>query len=98
MADTGVETFLREGQAFASRHAELPGATMGGFAWGLLRAVSECPDCPGVYRVPQDQEWLVLVCGNCHGTWTRDPTIDPFAPAPAKPRRSRKGKADGQTH
>ena len=64
-----VQTFLKEGQAFLKRHPDMP--EVGGWAWGLLRAVAECPNCPGHFRVPLDKSWKTLVCPNCHGVWVR---------------------------
>ena len=62
-----------EGAAFAARHrADLspPAQSLGALAWGLLRAVAECPVCPGVFRVPSDRAWTHLDCPQCHGRWT----------------------------
>jgi hypothetical protein len=72
-----VGTFVDEGQAFIDRHPDLneEQATMGGVMWGLLRAIMECDNCPGHYRVPLDKDWDLpggrLYCANCGGVWTR---------------------------
>ena len=67
MGDHTVETFLREGQAFQKRHPNMP--EVGSWAWGLLRAFAECPNCPGHFRVPLDPQWNRLVCPNCKTVW-----------------------------
>lgn len=67
MSENSAATVAIEGDAFAKRHAELgpEAAVMGGLAWGLLRALAECPDCPGSFRVPagQDGLWRCPACG-----------------------------------
>lgn len=44
-------------------------------AWGMFKAIMECPDCPGHFRVPVDfgdgQEWIH--CPNCDGYWVYSP-------------------------
>jgi hypothetical protein len=82
MADS-VDTFVDEAQGFIHRNnLEGPQATFGGLAWGFLRAVLECDHCPGVFRVPLDEnrkqagftresEWRHLYCPNCTGVWTK---------------------------
>ena len=64
-----VDTFLQEGKAFAERHPDTP--EIGGWAWGLLRAVMECPNCPGHFRVPLDKDWKRIACPNCKNVWER---------------------------
>jgi len=79
-----VDTVIDEGKDFIDRHPELQGvrldfggerkvdaADMGGLLWGLLRAVAECPSCPGVFRVPLDEEWNRLICPNCKRVWRK---------------------------
>lgn len=69
-----VGTMVTEGQGFYQRHVDHLGdtaATWGGILWGLMRAIAECPHCPGVYRVPQDDDWRTLICPRCHGEWVR---------------------------
>lgn len=73
-AASSAHTMVREGQEFIQEHyeefADFPAAlSLGGMAWGLLRAIAECPNCPGVFRVPHDEDWHVLVCPQCHGVW-----------------------------
>lgn len=70
MPDPILDTFSREGNAFIQRHPDLPDTakSLGGLTWGILRAVLECPNCPGNFRVPQDQEGRVLY-SPCCGTW-----------------------------
>jgi hypothetical protein len=65
-----VNTFVDEALAFIRRH-KLEGqqATMGGLAWGALRALAECPNCPGTFRIPLDADWSVLFCGKCQAFW-----------------------------
>jgi hypothetical protein len=66
-----VHTFCDESTAFAERHrADVPGdqRVWGAVAWGFLRALAECPACPGVYRVSPDQ-WQTLICPQCAGVW-----------------------------
>ena len=72
MSDS-LQTVIREGTAFNQRHPELNSnqQVYGGWTWGLLRAIAECPNCPGHYRVPQDQEWNVLYCPNCGTYWEK---------------------------
>lgn len=68
-----VRTFLTEGQAFVQAHREEVGndsvVEFGGWVWGLMRAIAECPNCPGVFRVPTDDDWTYLVCPQCKGVW-----------------------------
>lgn len=62
MTTDPVATVVREGQAFLDRldlpkNKALPArqveaATFGAWAWGCLRALYECDNCPGSYRVP----------------------------------------------
>ncbi len=58
--------------AFDQRHQ---GEYMvGGLVWGLMRAVAECPRCPGVFRVPLDgNSWDELRCPACGGVWQHIP-------------------------
>jgi uncharacterized protein YbaR (Trm112 family) len=75
-----VNVVIDEAKAFAERHKELDdaSATMGGLAMGFMRAVLECPNCPGHYRIPQDDNWNTLYCHNCGGWGVRDEAeIDP---------------------
>jgi hypothetical protein len=67
-----VHTVVDEGHAFNARHPDLPdaAASFGALAWGMLRALYECPTCPGKYRVPTKDDANVIVCPNCCGVWT----------------------------
>jgi hypothetical protein len=67
-----VATVTREGLAFVERHQlnEVQKA-IGGLAWGLTRAILECPDHPGQFRRPLDREWIRLVCPVDGTTWDR---------------------------
>jgi hypothetical protein len=94
---TGKETPLHltdvvcdEAKAFAARHPDLNAAQQatGMLTWGLLRALAECPDCPGVFRVSPD-DWHTLVCPQCRGVWVYTPT--PEAPVKAQRGKKRKG-------
>lgn len=66
-----VDTFVTEALAFDRRHPELNDAqaNLGGLAWGLMRALAACPDCPGVFRRPLDAGWRRLACPRCGGVW-----------------------------
>jgi len=72
-----VDTFVDEGTAFVKRHRDEVGETaaiQGGFIWGLMRAVAECPRCPSVIRNPVGarygrSHWDLLHCPQCDGTW-----------------------------
>ena len=102
----GVGTFVEEGQSFARRHeAELgPTASVwGGLVYGLMRALAECPACPGTFRVPLDADWRRLACRRCGGVWEQLPaaetTIGPASPNSKNRRRTgtrRAGRALGR--
>lgn len=67
-----ARTFVQEGDAFYAQHVADLGhtaATWGGLTWGLLRALAECPDCPGVFRYALDDEWRFWRCPRCGGMW-----------------------------
>ena len=85
-----THTVVTEGQAFGRRHPDLPEAAQvaGMLAWGLLRAVAECPDCPGVFRLPSDADWTHLDCPQCRGRWTYQQPVE----AVVKPARKRRAK------
>ena len=80
-----VHTVCEEAKTLAARHPELPDAAQGAgmLAWGLLRAVAECPECPGVFRCPTDTAWTHLDCPHCGGRWT----YHPKAPGSTPPRK-----------
>ena len=66
-----VDIVCTEANAFAARHPDLHGTEAlpsGMLVWGLLRAIAECPACPGVFRTSPDH-WQTLICPQCHGVW-----------------------------
>ena len=82
MSSQEVDTFINEAHSFLDRNPQLdsPQQTRGGMTFGYLRAISECPDCPGHFRVPYDSEghvawpvgkgdWVYLRCSECKGVW-----------------------------
>jgi hypothetical protein len=87
-----VNTTVDEGLAFIQRHPDLNDTqkATGGLMWGLLRAVMECPNCPGEFRVPLDIEWDRpggrIACPRCQGVWTR------IADEAPKQREKKRGK------
>lgn len=89
-----ANTTVDEAKAFMERHADLPETqrVMGGMAYGLLRALMECPHCPGHFRVPLDRDWASpggrIVCPNCRYTWVR--REDTPEEAPKVERRNRR--------
>lgn len=78
-----TDTFTNEALAFTERHGEQLGpvaATFGGLTFGAMKAIAECPNCPGHFRVPYDAEgrlawpvgngnWKYLRCPECKGVW-----------------------------
>lgn len=67
------QTFVTEGLDFTRAHEnELEESlnVLGGVTWGFLRALAECPDCPGVFRIPDNENWDHLYCPSCNGVWT----------------------------
>ena len=73
-----VNTFANEAKDFMDKHKDLTESKMvlGGVAWGFLRALAECPDCPGVYRIPDNEEWDHLYCPSCKNVWTHKSVIE----------------------
>jgi hypothetical protein len=73
--EESLETFSREGNAFVSRHPEFNDAqaTYGGLIWGFMRAIMECPNCPGHYRIPRDKEYKTLYSPCCGAYWDSAP-------------------------
>jgi len=67
-----VRTFVDEGIQFTKSHPELNDvqANSGAVTWGFMRALAECPDCPGVFRIPDNEDWDHLYCPSCQGVWT----------------------------
>lgn len=71
-----VDVVVDEGEAFMARCRDVRGdaRVVGGLVWGLLRAVAECPRCPGYFRVPRSlSDWSLLHCLNCDGWWEVSP-------------------------
>lgn len=99
MGEKPVATFVDQSKDFLSRHPDLNDVqkSFGGLTWGLMRAVAECPNCPGHYRVPiteegkidQSGEWHRLACSQCRHIWTLAP-LEPESTA--KPKRKSKVK------
>jgi len=83
-----VHTVVDEGNAFNARHPDLNNtqASLGGLVWGMMRALYECPTCPGKYRVPTVADPNVIVCTNCGGVWTWQDAPEP----PVKQKRARR--------
>ena len=72
-----VHTVIEEGNAFVDRHG-LTGAAaaLGGLTWGILRAIMECPNCPGHFRIPAHhyppgEDWREIKCSNCGSRWVK---------------------------
>lgn len=75
-----VDTFIDEAIGFTKRHPDLDGQqqAFGGSLMGFMKAIAECPDCPGVFRIPFDSdwkpnafgEWKYLGCPKCEKFWT----------------------------
>lgn len=97
-----VNTVVEQGNALRERYRERGGEPgndalpTGMLLWGLLRAVAECPNCPGVFRNPyhaggvpgtMDDWGEYLVCPRCGGVWK---WLDTQEPEPEKPRRKRR--------
>lgn len=94
----GADTFIDEALAFTERHRDLDPQqhSFGGLVWGMLRAIAECPNDPGVFRVPVDADgkqlgplanWAYLACPKCGGVWAyQEPKPEPIK---AKRKRSR---------
>lgn len=53
-----VDTFVDSALDFTERHRNLDAqqASFGGLLWGAMRAIAECPDCPGRFRVPVEPD------------------------------------------
>lgn len=73
-----VATVCDEGRAFDERHRDELNETqraMGGLIWGLMRALAECPNCPGTFCTPIGERFGcesafdVLVCPGCQRTF-----------------------------
>jgi len=84
-----VHTFVDHAIDFERRHQDelnSAGMALGGALIGSLRAILECENCPGHYRIPimrdpdNTEKWIAeppfgsmndLYCPNCHQFWTR---------------------------
>jgi hypothetical protein len=75
-----MQTFCDEADAFRDRNrAELDelgetATAFGTVTWGLMRALAECPDCPGTFRTPIGtavgaDAFDVLRCPRCERVW-----------------------------
>ncbi|MCC6315051.1 MAG: hypothetical protein IT337_13685 [Thermomicrobiales bacterium] len=75
-----VGVVVDEGQAFIRRHEDDLGvntfaSTVGGLTWGLMRAIAECPNCPGTFRTPvgkaygYESAFDLMTCPQCRCTW-----------------------------
>lgn len=79
----GVNTFVDEAMSFQSRHNALNNiqSAFGGTLFGFMKALAECPECPGHFRIPYDAdgtpnafgEWAYLYCPNCKALWGHQP-------------------------
>ena len=70
----GVATFIKYGSEFVDKHEPEVGpaaATYGGLTIGFMRAILECDYCPGVFRIPQDEDWNELYCPSCGRVWKK---------------------------
>lgn len=80
MADP-MKTFCDEARGFHDRNrdeldrtGEFP-KVAGMVTWGLMRALAECPGCPGIFRTPIGSAFGcasafdVLRCPNCTKVW-----------------------------
>ena len=101
-AVSDVDTVVEQGNALRDRYMERGGEPdncelpSGMLLWGLLRAIAECPRCPGVFRNPyhaggtpgtMDDWGEYLVCPKCGGVWKWQ------EPEPEKPMgKKRKGR------
>lgn len=82
-----VGTFVKGAQQFGKAHPGLSEtqAALGGALMGMMKALLECPKCPGYYRVPITQndegKWEVeapfgpmryIYCHKCGGVWGKE--------------------------
>ena len=83
-----VKVFADYGGRFYSSHQDLGhvAASWGGMLMGAMRAILECPDHPGKFRIPQDDNWDVIVCPEC-GVWTRKDDSEKVIEHPKKTRK-----------
>lgn len=73
-----LDTFAKYGDLFQKEHTELNDvqANLGAVTVGFLRALAECPNCTGVFRIPDNENWDHLYCPSCQGVWTHKSVID----------------------
>jgi hypothetical protein len=82
-----LDTLMREWEDFDRRNPEVAALQVGGLTWGLLRAIAECPDCPGSFRVPVDAAQTLWRCGRCGGVWRWEGAAAAAADAAERARR-----------
>ena len=81
--EIGVNTFVNEAISFQSRNKDLSEfhSAVGATLFGFMKALSECPECPGHFRIPYDTdgtpnafgEWKYLYCPHCKNMWGHQP-------------------------
>lgn len=106
MTMDSVKTYVDEGQSFLSRNDDLDAqqSSFGSLLWASMRAMAECPDCPGAFRIPHDSdwtpnafgEWKYLACPKCQKVW--ELTSKPERPKTRTPRRRRTGEPQREEH
>lgn len=92
-----THTFIDTALAFSERHPKIkdtPQGALGAALFGMMKALAECPECPGAFRIPHDSdwtpnllgEWKYLACPQCQRVWTHNDTPKP------EPKTKRKRK------
>jgi len=68
---------MKEGTDFMIKYPELDTIqlNLGSITWGFMRAIAECPNCPGVFRIPDNENWDHLYCPSCNTVWTHKSLI-----------------------
>lgn len=88
-----------EAGAFLERHPEVgnyPFGTASAVAFGMLRAIAECPRCPGTFRVPTVEPPDGWYCHRCEGLWVPlPPEIKVFKRRAGKSQTSRACEKNG---
>lgn len=72
------DTFISSASSFIKEHEnELPESlnVLGGVTFGFMNALAECPDCPCVLRIPDNEDWDHLYCPSCKNIWTHKSLI-----------------------
>ena len=74
-----VATFTDEALGFIERNPGLNATqqAFGGVLFGAMKALAECPECPGHFRIPLDEDgtpnafgsWTYMYCPNCDQMW-----------------------------